>query len=574
MQDMNLSKLHREELIGLCETLKTKSPEDAVGINSIIQFIRDQKYGLSFEKHREQVDSELLTKIPIFVEDEDKKISLLSSDSGPAPYNFLLEGDNLHSLKLLEKTHKGAIDVIYIDPPYNTGNKDFTYNDKTVGVDDGYRHSKWLSFMKERLEIARTVLSDKGIVFISIDDNELYQLKLLCDEVFDEINFVSNIIWYKNNSKGNVKSISNVTEYVLCYAKDVAKLPLFRCKKPNAEEMCRVAKKIFDNAGGDVAVANAELRKWIKSHDIKGGEKKYNKIDENGRLYTDKPLTAPGSKLFYDILHPVTKKPCKVASRGWAYKEESLKELLASGHILFGKDETTCPYLKYFLDENLLEVPTSHIQLTANNAIDLQNMGFPKEDFSYPKPLTLIKTLLTFLDTKNATVLDFFAGSGTTGHAVLELNKEDGGNRRFILCTNDENNICEKVTYQRMKIAITGICADGSKYSDGIPANLKYFKAAMIERSDEDLDEKLLDASMPLIELENFEDVEDENSSVFIAYSDEDLDDFEAEFNATTNHIKTIYVAEDVCMSESQERLFELSEIKVKTIPSNYFREM
>lgn len=574
MQDMNLSKLHRDELIGLCETLKTKSPEDAIGINSIIQFIRDQKYGLSFEKHQEQVDADLLTKIPVFVEDESKKICLLTSNNSPAPYNFLLEGDNLHSLKLLSKTHKGAIDVIYIDPPYNTGNKDFTYNDKNVGIDDGYRHSKWLSFMRERLELAREVLSDKGIIFISIDDNELYQLKLLCDEVFDEINFVSNIIWYKNNSKGNVKSISNVTEYVLCYAKNVTKLPLFRCKKPNAEEMCKVAKKIFADSHGDLDKANTDFKKWIKSHDIKGGEKKYNKIDENGRLYTDKPLTAPGSKLFYDILHPVTNKPCKVASRGWAYKEESLKQLLESGHILFGKDETTCPYLKYYLDENLMEVPTSHIQLTANNAVDLQNMGFPKEDFSYPKPISLIKTLLTFLDTKNATVLDFFAGSGTTGHAVLELNKEDGGNRRFILCTNNENNICENVTYERLRIAIQGIRKDGSKYSDGIASNLKYFKATMIEKSDDDLDEKLLDASIPFIELENFEDIDDENTSVFIAYSDEELDEFEKDFDAENNCIKTIYIAEDVCMSEAQERLFDFNNINVKTVPNKYFREV
>ena len=175
---------------------------------------------------------------------------------------------------------------------------------------------------------------------------------------------------------------------------------------------------------------------------------------------------------------------------------------------------------------------------------------------------------------KSATVLDFFAGSGTTGHAILELNKEDGGNRKFILCTNNENNICENVTYQRLKTTITGIRRDGSKYSDGIPANLKYFKAEMVERNDDDLDEKLLDASIPLIELENFEDIEGKNSSVFIAYSDEDLDEFEENFDKENNLVKTVYVAEDVCLSETQEQLFAFNDIKIKTIPNNFFREL
>lgn len=369
--------------------------------------------------------------------------------------NIYIEGDNLDVLKVLRETYLGKVKMIYIDPPYNTGN-DFVYNDdfatdtndyleRSNQVDDqgnrmsvnsesnGRFHSDWLNMMYPRLKIAKDLLSDDGIIFISIDDNEYENLKKICDEIFGSFNFISNIIWYKNNSKGNVKQISNVTEYILCFAKNIMNLPVFEVNKENARQMCIVAKEIFESTNCDVEKTNEKFRKWMREQNIEGGEKKYNKVDENGRLYTDKPLTAPGSKLFYDIIHPVTKKVCKTASRGWAYKKESFDELLASGHILFGKDETTCPYLKYYLDENLTQSPTSHIQVTANNAVDMQILGFSKEEFSYPKPVALIKQIINFYPQKNFTILDFFSGSATTAHAVMQLNAEDYGTRKFIM---------------------------------------------------------------------------------------------------------------------------------------------
>ncbi len=397
--------------------------------------------------------------------------------------NILIEGDNYPMLVALNTIYpEGCVDVIYIDPPYNTGNKDFQYNDKFIDEDDGFKHTKWLNFIESRLTLAKGILKDDGIIYISIDEHEFAQLKLLCDQIFGEKNFISNVVWYKNNSKGNVKQISTVTEYILCYAKNIDNLPEFKIKKQNAEEMCSVAHSMFEKNHHDVEKTNLEFRKWMKEHDIEAGEKKYNKVDENGRLYTDKPLTAPGSTLYYEIIHPITHKPCKTASRGWAYKKESYDELERTGHILFGKDESTCPYLKYFLDENLSEVPTNHIQITANNAVDLQSLGFNKEQFNYPKPVGLIKHLLSMTSTKDGEiVMDFFAGSGTTAQAVLELNKEDGGNRRFILCTNNENNIMTEVCYPRIKTVLTGIRPDGSKYSDGLIGNLRYFKVDFVE---------------------------------------------------------------------------------------------
>lgn len=204
--------------------------EDIQKLEELIRLLHTKKYGLVWEEHAEIIEDEMRTKIPVFVEDEEKKII---GKPESEDYNFLLEGDNLHSLHLLEKTHARKIDVIYIDPPYNTGNKDFIYNDKIVDKTDGYSHSKWLSFMSKRLELARNLLSDKGVIFISIDDNEQAQLKLLCDEIFGESNYLNQI---SVNSKvsagasggGEDKKLKKNIEYILIYGKDLKSLPPLR----------------------------------------------------------------------------------------------------------------------------------------------------------------------------------------------------------------------------------------------------------------------------------------------------------------------------------------------------------
>lgn len=182
----NLSKEKRDKMLAFLEELRKNNVDDKnlLAINEIENFINEKKYGLVWEKHSEQVDTDLESNILVFTEEKEKKIVANEEED----YNFLLEGDNLHSLKLLEKTHGGKIDVIYIDPPYNTGNKDFKYNDTFIDKNDGYSHSKWLSFMERRLEIAKKLLTDDGVIFISIDDNEQAQLKLLCDSIFGEEN--------------------------------------------------------------------------------------------------------------------------------------------------------------------------------------------------------------------------------------------------------------------------------------------------------------------------------------------------------------------------------------------------
>lgn len=208
-------------MLKFLETLKEQHSDDEslIAINQIENELTSKKYGLVWEEHEEEVDVKMRTHIPVFTEVEAKEIVGASESE---QYNFLLEGDNLHSLKLLEKTHKGKIDVIYIDPPYNTGNKDFKYDDTFVDKLDSYKNSKWLSFMWSRLKVAHKLLSSEGIIFISIDDNELYPLKMICDEIFGEQCFVTNLIWQKKTGASDAKGIATITEYILVYVKDYA----------------------------------------------------------------------------------------------------------------------------------------------------------------------------------------------------------------------------------------------------------------------------------------------------------------------------------------------------------------
>lgn len=214
----NLSQLKREKMLAFLEKLKEQHTDDdsLIALGEIEKELKSKKYGLVWEEHEEAVDVQMKTQIPVFTEVKEREIC--AGENGA--YNFLLEGDNLHSLYLLEKTHKGKIDVIYIDPPYNTGGKDFIYDDSFVGSDDSYIHSKWLSFMNIRLQIAHEILKDKGVIFISIGDYELSDLKLLCDDIFGEINCLGIVPRLMKTGGNKGRFFSPNIDYVLVYAKN------------------------------------------------------------------------------------------------------------------------------------------------------------------------------------------------------------------------------------------------------------------------------------------------------------------------------------------------------------------
>ncbi len=541
----NLSKIERDELIAICEKLRGNSsdPNTEADINRLITFIRSRKYGLMFEKHEEEVDRLLKDHLPAFYDVEDKTIKTKDTED----CNFLLEGDNLHSLKLLEKTHKGKIDVIYIDPPYNTGNKDFIYADNMVGQDDGFRHSKWLSFMKERLEIARELLSNEGVIFISIDDNEQAQLKLLCDGIFGEQNFLNTLIFKKSTGKNDSKFLATLTEYVVCYRKN--SLLEFNKKDTDTESYK------YEDANGRYALE---------------------KLDRGGleyRVNCDYIIMSPENTPIFpgaDEKAYEDRKNGGAKSRDWIwrYNRERFDREIEAGNIEFKKSKNGWSvYTKRYIT-GVSKSPYSNLYDCENNSIGNKQIKsiFGDKIFSFPKPLGLITFLVKLHPNSSATVLDFFAGSGTTGQAVLELNQEDGGDRHFILCTNNENNICEEVTYQRLKTVITGIRPDGTKYSDGIKANLKYFKTDMVAFDDDELEDKLINSSECLMQIENSALLS--SPEIDIAYCDEELPDV----FANKPNLKTLYILEDVLFNAEQTSYIESHNIEIKRIADCYYQ--
>ncbi len=550
----NLSQIRRKKMLEFLETLKEQHTDDAslIAINQIERELTAKKYGLVWEEHEEEVDVKMQTHIPVFTEVEDKEIV---GDPENEQYNFLLEGDNLHSLKLLEKTHKGKIDVIYIDPPYNTGSKDFVYNDSIIDGNDGYRHSKWLSFIAARLSVAKNLLSATGMIMISINDVELYSLKLLCDSIFGESNYLANIIWQSTPGSNTGLDIKTVTEYVLCYAKN--------------KEKCKISSK---------PVEDDDKYSLQDEYLEKRGKYVLNKLDRRmtGQHYSDAlnyQIKMPDGQLLYPGSNTAKKE-----NWNWRWSQSKVKWGIENDFIVFKKkkDKWAVYFKQYYkVDNNDMPInrslPYQNLIKDLNGANsargtqEVMNL-FGKKAFDYPKPLNLIKYLLKIPFGKEITILDFFAGSGTTAQAVMELNNEDAGNRKFVLCTNNDNNICEEVTYQRLKTVITGKRQDGSDYSEGRKANLKYYKTDFVDKESENIYDDLLEHIKEMIQLQY--GVKVDNKKYIMIMDDEEMDEFENHFNEY-ECIGVVFINQDVLLTTSQEKL--LQNIDVRIIPDCYF---
>ena len=426
----------------------------------------DKAYGLVWEDKPEAVEERMQEELPVLKEVKER--TLISKDKD-APNHILIEGDNLEALTTLAYTHAGRIDVIYIDPPYNTGNKDFVYNDSFVDREDTYRHSKWLSFMSRRLRIAKQLLSDKGAIFISIDDNEQAQLKLLCDEVFGETQFISQFIWHSRQNKDN-RNISGVSidhEYIICYSKSNA-LRFFKGTERKIEQ--------------------------------------YSNPDNDPRgLWTSANMVGLATKearpnLHYDLINPFNGINYGCPDKGWRYDKNTMSRLIKEERIIWPKDSKGRPRKKSFLNElsNILPGFSSLIQegIYTNVATkEIKNI-FNDNRFSFPKPTELISQLIQQVSNKYSTILDFFAGSGTTLHATMQLNAEDGGHRQCILVTNNENGICENVTYERNKRVIQGYTTPKGEQVAGLTGNtLRYYKTAFVPREPNNRNKRALVAA-------------------------------------------------------------------------------
>ena len=451
---MNVEK--KNQLIERIKTLEGLTGEER---SNLLDLLRTS-YGLVWEDRPEEVEEHLREAMPVLIEDKDKALT----DGGPdAPNHVLIEGDNLEALTTLAYTHAGKIDVIYIDPPYNTGNKDFIYNDSFVDSEDGYRHSKWLSFMAKRLRIAKKLLSDRGVIFISIDDNEQANLKLLCDEVFGENRFIANLIWQKKFSRSNdALYFSTMHDHILCY-----------CKKHIQESQDGWKIGLLER---DSAIP-----------------KGYSNPDNDPRgPWTSTIMSAKSGSdsLLYEITTPSGRVVSPPSGRYWSCSRDTFERWKAENRIWFGKDGNGTPRKKTFLSEvqKGLRPNTLILQEEGGNnqegKQELKSVMNGEGLFDGPKPTKLISLLLKIANCKISTILDFFAGSGTTLHAVMQLNAEDGGQRKCILVTNNENGICENVTYERNKRVIEGYTKPNGDSVEGLHANnLRYYRTDFVPRT-------------------------------------------------------------------------------------------
>lgn len=553
---MNLSQIKRKRMLEFLAQIREEHKGDdstLIAINEIENEINSKKYGLVWEEHEEAVDVQMRTHIPVFTEDESMEITALPDGD----YNFLLEGDNLHSLYLLEKTHKGSIDLIYIDPPYNTLSEGFVYSDVLIDKNDGFQHSKWSSLMYSRIKLSKSLLSQKGVIFISIDDNEIYPLKLICDEIFGSENYISTITVIVKPEGRRYGAFAKTHEYILVYAKDINRIEL------NEIEVDGAKYQYTDETGGFNL-------KGLRNRNVRA----FNSTNRPNLRYP----------FYVDINNPDLNGLCKVSTEYaegyeevwastvdgldsvWRWGKETASNRIDELTAYRGKDNE----IRIFQKERKLTQTAKTLWdekefISQKGTKEIQEI-LGKGKFDFPKPLELIKRIVTIGTSTESTVLDFFAGSGTTAQAVLELNRQDGGSRHFILCTNNENNICEDVTYQRIKTVITGKRKDGSVYSEGIPANLKYYRTNFVARDEEYLSEALLEHIAEMIQLENGVKIDGKK---YIMVLDEEEADELAENWASYPDVKAIYAANDILFTTEQTELFAGTEINI--IPDYYF---
>ena len=466
--------------------LEQMSKEELIEL--IHQNNKEQKLGLVWEKSD-------LTEKKLKLDIEKIEVKSIIKDN-KQPVNLIFEGDNYHSLIHLREKYKEMIDFIYIDPPYNTGSKDFVYNDRFVDTEHKYRHSKWLSFMNKRLRVAKELMSEDSVIFISIDDNQVAHLTLLCDEIFGEENKLNPIIWLKGNSQNDAKFIEKNHEYILVYKKG----------NPILKERALVKEEVFKDeygyytrgygitTGGMGGTLNKRPNLgftiyYNPSSGDKIGVRDYDvelaRISNNeDEIYsTNQELLEAG----YIPIRP-PKKGKKLGSWTWSldkFNEEEHCIFIRKGrngysvikkNYMENENMIYCENNKFYIDIEKSKPIKSFIKINSGKGTTEIVSMFNEKIFNNSKPVELIKYLLSIYHKPNPIILDFFAGSGTTGQAVLELNKKDGNCRQFILCNSNENNICEKITYERIKKTILGYINNRGKEIEGINGNVEYYK--------------------------------------------------------------------------------------------------
>ena len=427
--------------------------------DELIRLLRERdrkpRFGLVWE--RDEIEHERTINDDFVALDFDAGLSC-----GETPFhNLIIEGDNFDALRFLRMTHAGQVRCIYIDPPYNTGNRDFIYNDRFIDKEDSYRHSKWLEFMYRRLELAKELLAEDGVIFVSIDDNEVFNLGLLMNRVFGEVNHVATCVWQKRYSRENREAIGDAHEYLLLYAINLDVFKERRNKLPLEAKQLALYKN--------------------PNNDPKG-------------VWQSVSLTAQGFRpnQMYEIVAPNGNRHRPPEGTCWKVVEAEYKRLLVEGRIYFGKDGNGVPRRVHYLSNAEGIVPWTwwpheEVGHTDEARKEIQSIFGTQTAFDTPKPVRLIERILRIATKPNDLVLDFFAGSGTTAHAVMKLNQEDGGQRRFILVSSTEatidaldKNLCRDVCAERVRRMISGYRNKKGEMVEGLGGDFAYLRARRI----------------------------------------------------------------------------------------------
>jgi len=453
MAKKDYSNLTKDQLLEVIEKLEGK-----------------KKYGLVWDEERvpEKVVTDCQYKLPVLTEVKGKEIITDENE----PTHILIEGDNYHALSVLNYTHKGKIDLIYIDPPYNTGAKDWKYNNDYVDKQDTFRHSKWLTMMNHRLQLARELLKDDGIIVCAIDHNELFTLGVLMDEIFSEENRLGIVsVVHKPEGRNQEKFFGTSNEFALFYSKNksISKFNKIAIDEETAEKFTENDEK-----------GNYRLKNFIRMADGKYATKEA-KPKFYYPIYVSDDLNTISLEKGKDLkaIYPVIKSGVE---RTWKTLPNTFLDYLNEGNIVAKKENDEIVIYEKLYEDQVIRTHWIKKEYHAYHfGTKILDSILGEKKFNFPKSVHLIEDILKLITRKNnSTILDFFAGSGTTGHAVLNLNKQDGGNRRFILCTNNENEICEEVTYPRVKNVIKGYKNEKKENVDGLGNNLKYFKTSFV----------------------------------------------------------------------------------------------
>lgn len=539
--------MNKKELLTKLKAVEGLSKDEKAYLTNLIN--TKKKYGLVWEDKPEAVEEELRHKLPILKEVKDRAV-INDTENEKNPNHILIEGDNLHALTALTFTHENKIDLIYIDPPYNTGDKDFRYHDafkdepKFIDKEHPFRHSTWLSFMNKRLRIALNLLSDTGIFVCHIDENEFDNLSILLKEIFGENNDLGTIVWNKKNPKGDSKGVANMHEYIFCFAKNRTEFlklnqTLIR-DKANASKMIKKSKNLFQkidkkqipedikmvlkpfefsddilekfNVTYDLKLINQEYKGWLQRQDFSGGEKMYKYIDNEGKPYRGVSMAWPNKKkapddYFIPLKHPITNQSCPIPNRGWRNPPATMNKLLGKngyivnsdstilqGELLFGKDENKQPERKYKLEENLKENTSSIFEYGGSDESLLATVDI---QFPYVKPVGVAKYLISSIHPNPQNMLDFFAGTGSSFHGVMALNQDNNLNIQSISVTNNEDGIADDC-FRRSKFVI-----EGDKNQSGLENNnLRYYKCDFVESAKSEYNRRLLTkASVELLSI-------------------------------------------------------------------------